>query len=102
MLAGGDGVDDTVLSFLIKRALEDRKKEEKEKEKEREKSDVERSAPQAASWWEFLTPAQHADLLAARAAVGREQRERSQEVPKRRKRKKRRRRRRRRPGTSCW
>ena len=106
VLAGGDDVDDTALSVLVKRAVEDRKKEEAAARGVSSsvgsfQAHVERSARQAASWWDSLTPAQQADLQAARAAVGREQKERSQEVPKRRKRKKRRRRRRR-PGTSCW
>ena len=50
VLAGGDGVDGTALSFLVRRAVEDRKKEEEEKEKEKarkkkeaqEKADLER------------------------------------------------------------
>ena len=34
VLAGGDGVDGTALSFLVRRAVEDRKREKEEKEKE--------------------------------------------------------------------
>ena len=37
VLAGGDGVDRTALSFLVRRAVEDRKREEEEKEKEKER-----------------------------------------------------------------
>ena len=35
VLAGGDGVDGTALSFLVRRAVEDRKREKEEKEKEK-------------------------------------------------------------------
>ena len=66
MLAGGDGVDRTALSFLLRRAVEDRKREEEEKEKEKarkkkeaqEKADLELAKRDP--WW-----AQHlADMKA--------------------------------------
>ena len=46
VLAGGDGVDRTALSFLVRRAVEDRKKEkeEKEKEKARKKKEAQEKA----------------------------------------------------------
>ena len=103
VLAGGDGVDDTALSFLVKSAVEDRKKEEKEKERKKSVAAARAVSSSIGSFQAHVErSAQQADLQAARAAVAWEQRERSQEVPKRRKRKKRRRRRRSRPGTSCW
>ena len=45
VLAGGDGVDRTALSFLVRRAVEDRKREEEEKEKEKARKLKEDSAP---------------------------------------------------------
>ena len=66
VLAGGDGVDRTALSFLVRRAVEDRKREEEEKEKEKarkkkeaqEKADLELAKRDP--WW-----AQHfADMKA--------------------------------------
>ena len=66
VLAGGDGVDGTALSFLVRRAVEDRKKEKEEKEKEKarkkkeaqEKADLELAKRDP--WW-----AQHlADMKA--------------------------------------
>ena len=66
VLAGGDGVDRTALSFLVRRAVEDRKKEKEEKEKEKarkkkeaqEKADLELAKRDP--WW-----AQHlADMKA--------------------------------------
>ena len=46
VLAGGDGVDGTALSFLVRRAVEDRKREmeEKEKEKARKKKEAQEKA----------------------------------------------------------
>ena len=66
VLAGGDGVDGTALSFLVRRAVEDRKREKEEKEKEKarkkkvaqEKADLELAKRDP--WW-----AQHlADMKA--------------------------------------
>ena len=66
VLAGGDGVDRTALSFLVRRAVEDRKKEmeEKEKEKARKKKEAQEKADLELAkrdpWW-----AQHlADMKA--------------------------------------
>ena len=45
VLAGGDGVDGTALSFFVRRAVKDRKREEEEKERKKkeaqEKADLE-------------------------------------------------------------
>ena len=38
VLAGGDGVDGTALSFLVRRAVEDRKREEEEKERKKKEA----------------------------------------------------------------
>ena len=64
--AGGDGVDRTALSFLVRRAVEDRKREaeEKEKEKARKKKEAQEKADLELAkrdpWW-----AQHlADMKA--------------------------------------
>ena len=68
VLAGGDGVDGTALSFLVRRAVEDRKREKEEKEKEKEKARKKKEAQEKADmelakrdpWW-----AQHlADMKA--------------------------------------
>ena len=66
VLAGGDGVDGTALSFLVRRAVEDRKreKEEEEKEKARKKKEAQEKADLELAkrdpWW-----AQHlADMKA--------------------------------------
>ena len=62
VLAGGDGVDGTALSFLVRRAVEDRKREEEEKARKKkeaqEKADLELAKRDP--WW-----AQHlADMKA--------------------------------------
>ena len=89
VLAGGDGVDRTALSFLVRRAVEDRKREEEEKEKEKarkmkeaqEKADLELAKRDP--WW-----AQHlADMKAM------EERRNKASSSSKRKRKKRRKRR---------
>ena len=53
VLAGGDGVDGTALSFLVQRAVEDRKREEEEKERKKkeaqEKADLELAKRDP--WW---------------------------------------------------
>ena len=89
VLAGGDGVDGTALSFLVQRAVEDRKreKEEKEKEKARKKKEAQEKADLELAkrdrWW-----AQHlADMKAM------EERRNKASSSSKRKRKKRRKRR---------
>ena len=89
VLAGGDGVDGTALSFLVRRAVEDRKreKEEKEKEKARKKKEAQEKADlefaKRDPWW-----AQHlADMKAM------EERRNKASSSSKRKRKKRRKRR---------
>ena len=49
VLAGGDGVDGTALSFLVRRAVEDRKREEEKKLREEEEEEQE-EAPQVLFW----------------------------------------------------
>ena len=89
VLAGGDGADRTALSFLVRRAVEDRKREEEEKEKEkaRKKKEAQEEADLELAkrdpWW-----AQHlADMKAM------EERRNKASSSSKRKRKKRRKRR---------
>ena len=89
VLAGGDGVDGTALSFLVRRAVEDRKREKEEEEKEQarkmkeaqDKADLELAKRDP--WW-----AQH---LADKKAM--EERRYKASFSSKRKRKKRRKRR---------
>ena len=92
VLAGGDGVDRTALSFLVRRAVEDRKREEEEKEKAkaRKKKEAQKQADLELAkrdpWW--------AQLLAE------EEQERRNKASSSSKRKRKKRRKRRTPRTS--